>query len=174
MSVVHSLRHRARPFLLGVFGALSLASCQAEPSHDPSQTVDGQSQTFDGQSQTVDGLRLEYGVVDSATVAAHPRSHPESGMHDGPPSGTDHVTLAVFDAATNRRIDDAEVSLSISGPHNPGPGAGPLELMPLDGFATYGGYVSLRRPGRYLLTFHVARPGRRDDPVRAVFAYERS
>lgn len=174
MSVVHSLRHRARPLLLGVFGALSLASCQAEPSHDPSQTVDGQSQTFDGQSQTVDGLRLEYGVVDSATVAAHPRSHPEARMHEGPPSGTDHVTLAVFDAATNRRIDDAEVSLSINGPHNPGPGAGPLELMPLDGFATYGGYVSLRRPGRYLLTFHVARPGRRDDPVRAVFAYERS
>ncbi|WP_230307740.1 hypothetical protein, partial [Brevundimonas mediterranea] len=60
MSVVHSLRHKARPFLLGVAGALSLASCQAEPSRGPSQTVDGQSQTFDGQSQTVDGLRLEY------------------------------------------------------------------------------------------------------------------
>lgn len=46
--------------------------------------------------------------------------------------------------------------------------------MPLDGFATYGGYVSLRHPGRYLLTFHVTPPGRRDDPIRAVFAYERS
>ena len=46
--------------------------------------------------------------------------------------------------------------------------------MPLDGFATYGTYVSLQHPGRYRLTFHVARPSRRDDPVRAVFAYERS
>jgi len=160
MSVVHSLRHRARPLLLGAVVALTLGSCQARP--------------VDGQSQTVDGLRLEYGVIDSATVAGHPPSHPESRMHDGPPPGTDHVTLAVFDAATNQRIDDAEVSLSIKGPRNPGPGAGRLELMPLVGSATYGGYVSLRHPGRYLLTFHVARPGRRDHQVRAVFAYERS
>ncbi|MBB3873057.1 hypothetical protein [Brevundimonas mediterranea] len=174
MSVVPSLRHRARPLLLGAVVALTLASCQAEPADGQSHPVDDQSQTFVGQSQTVDGLRLEYGVVDSATVAGHPRSHPESRMHDGPPPRADHVTLAVFDAATNRRIDDAEVSLSISGPHNPGPGAGPLELMPLEGFATYGGYVSLQRPGRYVLTFNVERRGRRDEPVRAVFTYERS
>ncbi|MEQ7154218.1 hypothetical protein [Brevundimonas aurifodinae] len=160
MSFVHLLRHRARPLLLGTAFAMALSSCQAAP--------------VEGQSQTVEGLRLEYGVIDSATVAGHPQSHPESRMHDGPPPGTDHVTLAVFDAATNRRIDDAEVSLSLRGPRNPGPGAGRLEPMPLDGSATYGGYVSLQQPGRYLLTFHVARPGRRDDPVRAVFAYERS
>lgn len=95
-------------------------------------------------------------------------------MHDGPPPGTDHVTLAVFDAPTNQRIDDVEVSLSIRGPRNPGPGAGRLEPMPQDGSTTYGTYVSLQHPGRYRLTFHVARAGRRDDPVMAVFAYERS
>ncbi|WP_339913137.1 hypothetical protein [uncultured Brevundimonas sp.] len=160
MSVAHPMRHWAHPLLLAAVVALALASCQAKP--------------VEGQSQTVDGLRLVYGVIASEKVGDHPRSHPESRMHDGPPPGTDHVTLAVFDATTNQRINDAQVSLSIEGPRNAGPGAGRLDPMHLDGSTTYGGYVSLQHPGRYLLIFHVARPGRRDDPVRAAFAYKRS
>lgn len=133
MSVVHSLRHRARPLLLGAVVALTLNSCQARP--------------VDGQSKTVGGLRHEYDVIDSATVAGHPQSPPRVRMHDGPPPGTDHVTLAVCDAATNQRIDDAEVSLSIRRPRNPAPGTGRLEPIPLDGSATYGGYVRFSIPG---------------------------
>ena len=95
-------------------------------------------------------------------------------MHDGPPPGTDHTTLAVFDAAINQRINDAEVSLSIEGPRNSDPGAERLDPMHLDGSITYGGYVSLQNPGHYLLILHTARPSRRDDPVRAIFVYQRS
>lgn len=145
MSVIQSVRRVSKPLLLSV-ALLTFAACQARP--------------VESQSRTVDGLRLDYGVVDAGTVAAHAGSHAERGMHGGPRGGADHVTLSVVDVVTNRRVGDAQVWLTVRGPHRSGGGAGALEAMTLEGETTYGGYV--------------ARPGRRDDPVRAEFLYERS
>jgi hypothetical protein len=150
---------RPMRLLVGVAAATTLAACQPK--------------AVEAQSQVVEGLRLEYGVAASSLVAAHPQDHPEPQMHGGPREGMDHVTLAVFDTKTNARIDDATVMLNIKGPGHPGHGTMPLEPMTVNGDTTYGGYVSLRHPGRYRLTFHVARPGRQHDPSKAVFAYER-
>jgi len=157
---VSRLRHKAPIILVGAVVGFALAACQPKP--------------VEGQSQVVEGLRLDYGVTGSSVVAAHAQDHPEAQMHGGAPEGTDHVTLAVFDTKTNARVDDATVMLNIKGPGHPGHGTMPLEPMTVNGDTTYGGYVSLRHPGRYRLTFHVARAGRRHDPVKAVFAYERS
>ncbi len=154
------LRHKAPIILVAAVAGLALAACQPKP--------------VAGQSQVVEGLRLDYGVTGSSVVAAHAQDHSEAQMHGGAPEGTDHVTLAVFDAKTNARVDDAIVMLNVNGPGHPGHGTMPLEPMTVNGDTTYGGYVSLRHPGRYRLTFHVARAGRRHDPVKAVFAYERS
>lgn len=125
-----------------------------------------------GQSAVVDGLRLEYGVVPSEVVQAHDPAHPEAQMHEGALENGYHVTLAVFDAQSSARIDDANVTLKLSGPGHPGNVAMPLELMTIANSPTYGRYVALPRPGRYQLTFDVARPGRRHDPATARFTYE--
>jgi hypothetical protein len=155
----HAKLHLKRCGVL-LAAAMLLAACQPKP--------------VEGQSQTVDSLRLDYGVADSAGVAAHPPSHPEAQMHGGPLQGADHVTLAVFDLKTKTRVNDAEVSLTVKGPGHPGHTTMPLEAMTLNNDTTYGGYVALQHPGRYRLTFHVARAGQRHDPVKAAFAYERA
>lgn len=159
MPFIPSLRRAWKPVLAGVV-LLSLAACEARP--------------VESQSRTVDGLRLDYGVVDAGTVEAHASPHAERRMHGGPRAGADHVTLSVVDVGTNRRVGDAQVWLTVRGPHGSRSEAGALEAMTLEGGTTYGGYVSLPRPGAYILTFHVARPGRRDNPVRAEFLYERA
>jgi hypothetical protein len=153
------LRHRALTLLVGAIVGLALAACQPKP--------------VEGQSQVVENLRLDYGVTDSSVTAAHPPDHVEAQMHGGAAWGTDHITLSVFDTKTNTRIDDATVMLNLQGPGHPGHNTMPLEPMTVNGDTTYGGYVSLRHPGRYRLTFHVARAGRQHDPVKAVFAYVR-
>lgn len=160
MPNVTRLRDKTPTLFLGAFVGLALAACQPKP--------------VEGPSQVVEGLRLDYGVTDSSVVAAHAQDHTEAQMHGGPPEGTDHITLAVVDSKTNARVDDATVLLSVQGPGHPGHNTMPLEPMTVNGDTTYGGYVSLRHPGRYRLTFQVARAGRQHDPAKAVFAYERS
>lgn len=82
--------------------------------------------------------------------------------------------LAGFDAKTKARIEDATVSLTVSGPGHFGRATLPLEPMRIEGATTYGGYVSLRDSGRHGLTFRVARAGPQHDPARAVFSYEQA
>jgi hypothetical protein len=130
----------------------------------------------EGSSQVADGLEFDYGIVPSQTVGQHPSDHPEAGMHGGAPQDrySYHVTLAVFDAKTRTRIDDAEVTLKLAGPgHGLGVVSMRLEPMAIAGAMTYGGYVDLPKAARYDLTFEVARPDRRNNPVKARFIYER-
>jgi hypothetical protein len=128
----------------------------------------------ESRSQVVDGLTFDYGVDPSETVQQHPSGHPEVGMHRGPLPNSYRVTLAVFDTQTHARIDDAQVTLKLKGPgHGVGVVSMPLEPMTIAGATTYGGYVSLPGAARYQLTFEVARPDRRDNPVKARFVYYR-
>lgn len=159
--------HLPRRTLMLAAGALALAACQPRP--------------VEGASQVVDGLKVEYGVIEGATAAqAHPGAHraigltaPSATPRPPPPKHAYHVTLAAFDAKTGARVDDAEVMLNIQGPGHPGHGSMRLDPMTIAGTSTYGGYVVLPQPGRYRLTFHIARPGQLNDPAKAVFAYER-
>ncbi|MFZ5683398.1 hypothetical protein [Phenylobacterium sp.] len=159
MTTIHPGRKGARTFLIGAVAAIMLSACQPRAS--------------EGQSQTVDGFKLDYGVVPSAVVGQHPSDHPESAMHQGPPKDSYHITLAVSDAKTQGRVEDAEVTVKVAGHGHPGNVALPMELMTIAGSPTYGRYVSLPSPGRYQLTFEVAPAGRRHDPVKAQFAYDR-
>jgi hypothetical protein len=129
-----------------------------------------------GQSQVVDGLRFDYGVVQSETVAEHPSDHLERAMHQGPPAAPDsyHVVLALFDAKTGARIQDAEVSLELSGPgHGVGRVVMPLAPMKPVGDMSYGGYVSLPQSAKYRLTFAAAHAAGRSGTVKAPFVFER-
>ena len=61
-------------------------------------------------SQVVDGVAVYFGMIPAELVRGHPREHPEGVMHGGVPVGESHLTVAVFDDKTGRRISDAEVT----------------------------------------------------------------
>lgn len=146
--------------LLGPAIVLALAACQPRASQ--------------ASSQVADGLRFDYGVAPSEAVTQHPTDHPEATMHQGPLPHSYHVTLALFDAKSGARIDDARVALDLSGPgHGPGRMTMPLDEMTINGAATYGGYVALPSAATYRMTFEVTRPGQGHSPVKARFAYDR-
>jgi hypothetical protein len=132
-----------------------------------------QPHASEGPSQVVEGLKLEYGIVPSRTGQQHPAGHAETLMHGGPLQNSYHITLAVFDAKTRARIDDADVTVQLSGPGHPGYVSVPLERMTIAGNTTYGGYLSLPKPARYQLTFEVARRDSNYIPVKARFVYDR-
>jgi hypothetical protein len=60
------------PLLLSV-ALLTLAACQARP--------------VESQSRTMEGPRLDHGVGDAGTDAAHTERHAERGMYGGPRAG---------------------------------------------------------------------------------------
>jgi hypothetical protein len=157
---VNPLRYRIPLTLLGAAAGLALAACQPK--------------AVEARSQVVEGLRFEYGVTDRGASVTRDPAHPAAQMHAGAPQRADHITLAVFDAKTNARVDDATVMLNIKGPGYPGHGSLPLQPATVNGDTIYGGSATLRHPGHYRLTFHAARPDRQYNPVKAVFAYERS
>jgi hypothetical protein len=132
-----------------------------------------QPRASDAPTQVVDGLRFDYGVAPSAVVKMHPLDHPEATMHQGPLPGGYHIALAVSDAKSGARIDDAHVQLDLSGPGHPGHVTMPLDLMTINGAATYGGDVALPSAAKYQLTFDVSRPSLGSTPVKARFVYDR-
>ena len=128
----------------------------------------------DGQSQVVDGLRLDYGLI-AQKAGEPPSSHPDPKMHGGPPTRPNgyHVVLSVTEAATGRRVTDAEASMGISGPGHPGSTAVVrMEPMTVGGEQTWGRYVVLPEGGTYRLRFHVRRPGQHQ-PSKAIFRLQR-
>ena len=131
--------------------------------------------SVDGQTQVVDGLRLDYGLV-ALKTSEPPSSHPDSKMHGGPPTQPNgyHVVLSVTEAATGRRVTDAEVSMGISGPGHPGSTAVVrMEPMTVAGEQTWARYVVLPKNGTYRLRFHVRRPGQHW-PLKANFRLQRA
>ena len=92
-------------------------------------------------------------------------------MHGGIPSRgrRDHVVVALFDDATGRRIEDAEVTVAVMGP-----GLGsvwtPLEPMRIADMITYGNYFTMPTEGAYRIQVRIRRPGHAQ-PVEAAFTH---
>jgi hypothetical protein len=145
----------------GLIAAFALFGCQPA--------------TSEAQTQVVQGVQFAYGVVKSETVLAHPAEHPERTMHEGVPAGPDtyHVVLALRDAKAGTRIQDADVTLALSGPGHPGRVVMALAPMGPADALTYGGYVSLPSAAKYRLTFAVTRPGAERRAVQARFLFQR-
>jgi hypothetical protein len=108
--------------------------------------------------QTTGGLTVYYGIVPAAIVGVHPPGHPESMMHGGVPSGKyeQHLVVAVFDAKTNERINDATVQAEIAPIARPGVIV-PLEPMKINDTISYGNYFEADRVA-YHIKVTVRRP----------------
>lgn len=121
--------------------------------------------------RTVDGYAIYLGVIPAAIAQGHPPEHPERKMHGGVPRGRNHhhVMVAVFDAATGARIEDAVVTAAVGEP-----GLAPvrkrLEPMQIAGAMSYGNYFALSPPGPYRIEVHMVRPGAAG-PIVTTFTY---
>ena len=119
------------------------------------------------------GLGVYLGVLPAAIARGHLESHPEATMHGGPPRGTHeyHIIIAVFEAATGARIENAKVTATVSGLGHVGQNSLELEPMAIAGTVTYGGFVDLPGNDRYDIAVDISVPGR-PAPARVSFTYQ--
>jgi hypothetical protein len=120
-----------------------------------------------------DGLSVFLGVQPAAMVMrTHPRDHPGVEMHEDAPVGRydQHVFVAVFDAETGERIEDADAEARVA-PLGLGPVTRPLEPMVIAETITYGNFFTLRNDGIYEIRVTVTR-GEASRPSVIEFTYD--
>lgn len=127
----------------------------------------------EGSYQKVGDLAAYLGVLPAQIVQGHPAGHTENKMHGGAPNGPHevHLVVALFDAPTGARIEDATVKATITGlGHLDGT---PLQLEPMQiaGTITYGGFVDLPGTGSYAIALEIRRPDQKT-PSRIDFTYD--
>lgn len=144
---------------------IALAACAAVVALSPAAVAYAA-----GDYRAVDGYAIYLGVVPAAIAQGHPPEHPERKMHGGAPRGRGqhHVMVAVFDAASGARIEDAVVTAKVGEP-GLAPAQKRLEPMAIAGAMSYGNYFALSPPGPYRIELQVARPGAA--PIVTTFTY---
>lgn len=110
--------------------------------------------------KVVNGVDIYLGVLPAEMILGHPHTHTEPGMHGGVPAGEHryHVMVALFDAATGKRITGAQVKatvseLALSGTEKT------LEPMLIADTISYGNYFIMSRTGIYRIRVQVRRSG---------------
>lgn len=84
-----------------------------------------------------------------------------------------HLVVAVFDAVTGARIENAQVVASIEGLGHVGRQRVELEPMAIAGTITYGGFIKLPGNDQYRIQVDIRIPGR-SEPVTVQFVSEHS
>jgi hypothetical protein len=143
--------------LVAALAALTLAACAPASPHATAFV------------QTADGVTGYLGVAPSALTAAHAPDHAERRMHAAAPTGNAHVMIALFDASTGARIEDAAVEVTLRGERHGGGNRLWLEPMRIEGALTYGAFTNFTRD-RYHLAIEVRRQDRQT--ARLNFIYD--
>jgi len=110
--------------------------------------------------QVVNGIAIYMGVMPAQIIQGHPDEHPEHKMHGGIPAKghRDHVVVALFDDATGKRIENAEVTGSVM-EIGSGSKKKKLEPMKIAGTITYGNYFDMPDNNIYHIKVHIHLPG---------------
>lgn len=152
---------RMRPILYSTLLLIAFAAWSGAASADSSRN----------ESKTVGGIKFYVGLLPSEMVLGHPKEHSESSMHDGPSARSDqyHVVVALFDAATEQRISDAQVAarvtpLGLSGEEKA------LNAMPIGEAPSYGNFFNMAGKGPFRIVIQVRRPSM-TGKVEAVFEH---
>ena len=146
--------------LAGALIAASLAGTQANA-------------VGDGLYQSVAGVEAFIGVVPAEITKGHAPTQPaKERMHGGVPSGGHqyHLIAAVFDAKTGARIEDAAVTVQVSGLGLAGPKQ-VLEPMSIAGTVTYGVFVDLPGADQYTIVLTIKRRAAAE-PITLKFTYD--
>ncbi|MFV2033643.1 MAG: hypothetical protein ACC631_00780, partial [Halocynthiibacter sp.] len=109
--------------------------------------------------KVVDGVLIYYAVLPGEMVRAYPPGSPEATMHGGVPRGQHihHIQIALFDAESDARITDAQVTATIAEPGLPAEGIEFEPFMVGDALA-YGTYYKFARLVNYTITVRLERP----------------
>lgn len=104
--------------------------------------------------QVVDGVALYLGVMPAQLVQGH------TAMHGGVSAARyrDHLVVALFDNATGRRIEDAQVTAAVMAPGLSSQWK-TLESMRVAEAVTYGNYFDMPREGAYHIQLRIRHPG---------------
>lgn len=126
----------------------------------------------DRETQSAGGLTVYLGIVPAAIVKGPAPHSGEQSMHGATPHGPHehHLVVAVFDSATNARVEDATITAQVSGLGLSGPEK-ILEPMKIADSVTYGAYFNLT-PDLYTIKVTVQRPGAQS--VVLYFKYDHS
>ncbi len=110
--------------------------------------------------QVVNGIAIYMGVMPAQILQGHTDEHPEHKMHGGIPAKghRDHVVVALFDNATGKRIENAEVTGSVM-EIGSGSRKKKLEPMKIVGTITYGNYFDMPNNNIYHIKVHIHLPG---------------
>jgi len=112
------------------------------------------------QHKIVDSISIYVGVLPAEMLLGHAKGHEEREMHGGVPAGSNryHVVVALFDAASGKRITNAQVKI---GGASVGLAAARKKAEPMlvNNLVTYGNYVSLPGQGPYKIQIEIKRAG---------------
>ena len=130
------------------------------------------AQADDQQYRAVGDLAIYLGVLPAELVRGHervesePKEHPRAQRRPH----SYHVVVAIFDAKTGARVENAEVVASIA-PTGLAGQRHRLRPMKISDSVTYGAYIDLPGNDRYAIKLEIRAPNR-PAPVKADFAYE--
>jgi len=121
--------------------------------------------------QVVEGVAIYLGVMPAEILQNRPEKGPESSMHKGVPTKAhrDHLVVALFDKASGKRIENAEITGRVM-EFGLGGQQKKLEPMTIAGTVTYGNYFKM--PGRE--TYHIKlwiRLPNRSDAIEVKFTH---
>ena len=118
----------------------------------------GAAMANDNLTKVVDGVTIYIGILPAEMIRGHPKEHPEGSMHGGVPRGGEqyHVMVALFDAKTGERINDADVKASVAGV---GAKGWPVKLEPMNiaNTITYGNYFNMSGYGPFRIDLQIRR-----------------
>jgi len=124
-----------------------------------------------GDMKTVGNVLIYLGLLPTAMVRGHPQEHSEASMHGGVPKGTDqyHIIIALFDAKTSARIENADISARVFETGLAGEEK-KLEPMQIAGTITYGNYFSMAGQGPFHIRVTIHIPGQAQ-PITTEFEH---
>jgi hypothetical protein len=123
--------------------------------------------------KVVHGVSIYLGVFPAEMILEQPRPRAEAEMHGGVPAGEHryHVTVALFDNATGRRITGARVKANVSEVGLSGVQR-KLERMLIAGSVSYGNYFNMPSTSNpYRIQVRIELPGVAD-VIEAEFDYQ--
>lgn len=124
------------------------------------------AQSLDASYKSVDGLAAYLGIIPAQVLKGHPSGHHERSMHGGTPGGVHviHLVVALFDAESGDRIENADVSAHVSGLGGVGAQTVKLDPMRIANTTTFGGFIDLSSNDLYDVQIRVTR-SRGEAPV---------
>lgn len=123
-------------------------------------TTDVAAADSTSRSVTTHGLTVHFGIVPAEKATRVPEEGSAPGAKTAQNLASYHLVVALFDARTGARIDNAMVIASMTAPASkarPKVQVKRLPVLTVNGMTTYGNYFDMQWAGRYHIDLSVKR-----------------